>query len=228
MKNLLFVAVALSVFTVTPLVTKAQPKLKFIADVNLLPEDATNYSTPFISTPKVKKIKSIPKPTDFAPVETELCTTVQFKYAQLLNRDVEFVNNLSLYNFIEDWWATRYRYGGTTRRGIDCSSYTGKLISEVYGFTMPRTAREQYRMSVRVNRMDLQEGDLVFFNTRGGVSHVGIYLGDGYFTHSSSSKGVTISNLDEAYYSKKYIGGGRVVDQIIEEVVEEENITITE
>jgi murein DD-endopeptidase / murein LD-carboxypeptidase len=69
---------------------------------------------------------------------------------------------------------------------------------------------------------------LVFFNTRGGVSHVGIYLGDGYFTHSSSSKGVTISNLDEAYYSKKYIGGGRVVDQIIEEVVEEENITITE
>lgn len=228
MKNLLFVAVTLSVFTVTPLVTKAQPKLKFIANVNLLPDDATNNSNHYIVVPKTKKNKFSPKPTDFAPVETELCTSVQFKYAQILNRDVEFVNNLSLYNFIEDWWATRYRYGGTSRRGIDCSSYTGKLLSEVYGFSVPRTAREQYRTSTRVNRMDLQEGDLVFFNTRGGVSHVGIYLGDGYFTHSSSSKGVTISNLNEIYYSKKYIGAGRVVQQLpIEEVVEEE-VSISE
>jgi lipoprotein Spr len=58
----------------------------------------------------------------------------------------------------------------------------------------------------------LLEGDLVFFNTRGGVSHVGVYLGEGYFTHSSSSAGVTISSLDDNYYSKKYIGGGRVGD----------------
>ena len=101
-------------------------------------------------------------------------------------------------------------------------------MNEVYGLNVPRTAREQYRVSARVNRMDLQEGDLVFFNTRGGVSHVGIYLGDGFFTHSSSSKGVTINNLDESYYSKKYIGAGRVVSYIQEYVEEPEQEIITE
>lgn len=229
MKNLLFVAVALSVFTVTPITTKAQPKLKFIAAVNLLPEDSSNISTNYIAPKTAKKVTKVAITTkNNIPVETELCTSIQFKYAQILNRDVEFVNNLNLYNFIDDWWATRYRYGGTTRRGIDCSSYTGKLLNEVYGLNVPRTAREQYRVSARVNRMDLQEGDLVFFNTRGGVSHVGIYLGDGFFTHSSSSKGVTINNLDESYYSKKYIGAGRVVSYIQEYVEEPEQEIITE
>jgi len=57
------------------------------------------------------------------------------------------------------------------------------------------------------------EGDLVFFNTRGGVSHVGVYLGDGYFVHSSSSAGVTINSLNESYYSRKFIGGGRIENE---------------
>jgi lipoprotein Spr len=54
------------------------------------------------------------------------------------------------------------------------------------------------------------EGDLVFFNTRGGVSHVGVYITNGNFVHSASSEGVMTSNLEDAYYSRRFIGGGRV------------------
>ena len=81
----------------------------------------------------------------------------------------------------------------------------------MYGFVASRTARSQYDACEKIEKENLQEGDLVFFNTRRGVSHVGVYLRNGYFTHSSTGKGVTISSLDDAYYSKKFIGGGRII-----------------
>jgi len=206
MKNLLFVSVALSVFTVTSFSASAQFKMNFLKDMNLL-NDGVEYGIAKSGSKFTTSFKKILAPVLMA---TELCSTIQFKYAQILNKDVELVTNKSLFNFIDEWWATRYRYGGTSKKGIDCSSYTGHLLNEVFGLVLPRTAREQYAVCSRVNREDLLEGDLVFFNTRGGVSHVGVYLGEGYFTHSSSSAGVTISSLDDNYYSKKYIGGGRV------------------
>ncbi len=57
------------------------------------------------------------------------------------------------------------------------------------------------------------EGDLVFFNTRGGVSHVGVYITNGYFVHSAASDGVMISNLEDSYFLRRFIGGGRAVDR---------------
>lgn len=143
----------------------------------------------------------------------ESCNALQFKYAQLLDVDVELITNTKLYTAIEDWWATRYRYGGTTKKGIDCSAFTGALISETYCITLPRTARDQYAQCDKIKRENLMEGDLVFFNTRGGISHVGVYLANGYFVHSSVHGGVTINSLDEDYYNRKYIGGGRVSQQ---------------
>ncbi len=144
-----------------------------------------------------------------AEVSIEDCTPIQFKYAQLMNATVESVTNIKLLEFIDEWWATRYNYGGTTKRGIDCSALTGRLLKDVYAQEVPRTAREQYHATDRVSRNELEEGDLVFFNTRGGISHVGVYLGHDSFLHSSVSHGVTISSLNENYYSSKYIGGGR-------------------
>jgi hypothetical protein len=206
-KNLLLVSVALSVFTVTSLTTLAQPKKDFLRD-----NYADGYNTSYNQgSSQNTYFKKVDKPLeDFA---TEQCNPVQFKFAQLLDREVETLTNTYLFNFIDEWWAVRYRYGGTTMRGVDCSSYTGQLLYTVYAVSIPRTAREQYAATSRVKRDELKEGDLVFFNTRGGISHVGVYLSDGYFTHSSCSKGVTISNLNEAYYSKKFISGGRVVEQ---------------
>ena len=211
MKNLLFVSVALSVFTVTSLQTSAQRKINSVNDFNLTGEGivylpSETKPTGFKAT-VATFAKKMMKPVGLA---TEFCSSLQFKYAQLLNRNVELVTNTSLLGFIDEWWGTKYRYGGTTKKGIDCSSFTGLLMGSVFGFTLPRTARQQYAACSKLKKDDMLEGDLVFFNTRGGVSHVGIYLGDGFFVHSSSSAGVTINSLNENYYSRKFIGGGRI------------------
>ena len=140
----------------------------------------------------------------------ESLSALQFKYAMMMNVDVETVSNTTLYNFIDEWFGTHYRMGGTTKKGIDCSAFTGRLLSVVYSFGVPRTAHEQFKICEHVNKEELMAGDLVFFNTRGGVSHVGVYLTNNHFVHSSSSNGVSISSLDDAYYAKKFIGGGRI------------------
>ncbi len=216
MKNFTIVSVLLSVFTVTSFTSLAQPKSDFLKDRNVLEFSSRSYA----SVPQYNKqsqVRNDEARSSF--VATENCTSLQFKFAQLIDSDIESIANTYLYNFIDEWWAVRYRYGGSTKRGIDCSSFTGKLISAVYGVELPRTAREQYANTTRINRMDLQEGDLVFFNTRGGVSHVGVYLKNDYFTHSSSNTGVTISSLNDPYYSRKYIGAGRVNKELKEESI---------
>jgi hypothetical protein len=210
MKKLVFVSVALSVFTVTSL--SAQKKVNFFADMNLK-ADGIVYAPDEMSEAVAAKSSF----TTFAKkyvspvlsVATEMCSPLQFKYAQLLNRDVESLTNFSLFSFIDKWWGTRYRYGGTGKSGIDCSAFTGLLMTSVFSIAMPRTAREQYAVCEKLKENEMLEGDLVFFNTRGGVSHVGVYLGEGYFVHSSCSNGVTISSLDDAYYRKRFIAGGR-------------------
>ncbi len=134
----------------------------------------------------------------------------EFKYAIMMDVEVEALTNQALYSFIDYWYGTRYRMGGTTKKGIDCSAFSGTLLSTIFSFNIPRTAREQYKICERINKDELLAGDLVFFNTRGGVSHVGVYLTNNHFVHSSSSKGVKISSLDDSYYCRKFIGGGRV------------------
>jgi cell wall-associated NlpC family hydrolase len=128
----------------------------------------------------------------------------------MLNVAVEELKNYRLLEFIEEWYGTRYVYGGSTKRGIDCSAFSGTLQASVFGRTLPRIAQDQFLYSERISRSRLREGDLVFFNTRGGISHVGVYLANNKFVHASSSHGVMISDLTEAYYSKKFIAAGRV------------------
>jgi cell wall-associated NlpC family hydrolase len=144
------------------------------------------------------------------PDDIEKCSKIQFKYALMMNREVESMDNSVLYSFIDDWINTPYHFGGCTKDGIDCSSFTSTLQQQVYGIDIPRSAKEQYSKCTKIERADLKEGDLVFFHTFKGVSHVGVYLGNNYFVHSSTHSGVTIDNLDEAYYNKRYIGGGRI------------------
>jgi hypothetical protein len=107
---------------------------------------------------------------------------------------------------------TRYRWGGTTPAGFDCSGFTGYVYSR-NGKSLPRTASEQSKQGQKVSRDGLKEGDLVFFKTTRSdrVSHVGIYVGEGKFVHASSGGGrVRVNNLSDDYYSKRFAGARRV------------------
>lgn len=216
MKNFFLVSVAIGFFSGTTLSAKAQPSVnieqvnasvsqkkpvKFIEDIEIKPGTPAGANKTTIKKAEIKN-------DELAVIET--FSSLQFKYAQLLNVEVESLTNLTLYKEVERWIGTRYRYGGATEKGIDCSAYSGTLAHNVFGLVLPRTARDQYANCIKLEREELQQGDLVFFNTRGGISHVGMYLGNGYFTHASTSIGVTISNLSETYWSKKFISGGRL------------------
>lgn len=227
MKNLFIYVVLAVFFSTTTNITEAQtninieklnqrssPKisLKFIDGIEFSPEMSVAPAEAATENIAPAKTTKVPEKKIIASSSAiEKCETWQFKYAMMMDMEVESITNNTLYSFIDDWWATRYRYGGTTRAGIDCSAFTGKLLKDVYNITVPRTAREQYAVANRIVFRDhLREGDLVFFNTRGGVSHVGVYLGNNYFVHSSVHDGVTISSLTDPYYDKKFISGGRL------------------
>lgn len=106
-----------------------------------------------------------------------------------------------------------YKMGGTTTKGFDCSGFTSYVFKKL-GVTLPRVSSAQYKVGTSVSKSSLKAGDLVFFNTTGrGVSHVGIYVGNGKFAHSSSSKGVTITSLNSSYFAKRYVGAKRVMSE---------------
>jgi lipoprotein Spr len=136
----------------------------------------------------------------------------QFKYAILLNESVEKLTNVLLYKTIDEWFGTRYRYGGTTTKGIDCSAFMQVLGGYAFGWMLPRTAREQFYTMARISPAELKEGDFVFFNTRGGISHVGMYLSNNKFVHSSSTLGVSISDLTDKYWSARFLGARRIAN----------------
>ena len=108
---------------------------------------------------------------------------------------------------------TPYKKGGTTKKGFDCSGYVYYILKTM-GYSPNRTAADQYKMGSYVSKKNLQPGDLVFFagTYKSGISHVGIYLGDGQFIHSPHSGDVVkISDLNSSYYKSHYHGARRVV-----------------
>lgn len=112
-------------------------------------------------------------------------------------------------NLGSNWDGTRYLYGGTGAGGIDCSSFTQQVMA-ANGKSVARTSSAQYAGGQKVGRGELQAGDIVAFNTGGGgVSHVGIYVGNGKFRHADSTRGVTVSDLNSGYWNNAYVGGAR-------------------
>ena len=115
----------------------------------------------------------------------------------------------SAYSFL----GARYRFGGSSRSALDCSSFTQQVFGE-QSVKLPRTAREQFYVGTEVARGDLKKGDLVFFQTYANFpSHVGIYLGNRKMIHASSREHrVVISTMDTPYYLSRYLGARRVTN----------------
>lgn len=131
-----------------------------------------------------------------------------------LDMDIDLKDNHKLYIEAANWIGTPYRYGGTTKKGVDCSGLTMSIYRTVYKKKLSRNSEEQRDKDCqRVLKRNLREGDLVFFHNgkkKRRASHVGIYLKDGRFIHASTSVGVVVSSLNERYYSSHWLQGGRV------------------
>jgi lipoprotein Spr len=127
--------------------------------------------------------------------------------------------NLLLYDTIATWLGTPYRYSGNCEKGIDCSGFVNVVYDRAFGKRIgARNSAEIYNSIFKLDLSELKEGDLVFFRIyRKRISHVGVYLGNNKFVHASTSRGVIISDLDEAYYQRHFAGAGRLKSDILSE-----------
>ncbi|MDJ0646772.1 MAG: NlpC/P60 family protein [Flavobacteriaceae bacterium] len=108
---------------------------------------------------------------------------------------------------------TKYRYGGTDKSGFDCSGYVNKVYKDAFSIQLPRMTKDIAKEGKKVSKSNLKPGDLVFFRPTSRYRHVGIYMGNGEFMHSSTSKGVIKSRLDNVYWKKKYRYARRILSK---------------
>lgn len=104
----------------------------------------------------------------------------------------------------------KYRYAGRSEKGFDCSGFVGTVFQNLFEIKLPRSSRDMINVGEEVSKEQLQIGDLVIFKPP-GYSHVGIYLGDGVFMHSSTKLGVTKSSIDSTYWKKYYQTSRRIL-----------------
>lgn len=147
---------------------------------------------------KYKKLTKLKKPLD------SLSNHVDYQNDRM---DLD----LELFDFYSEWEGVEYKLGGDSKNGIDCSGFIQKAFKEKFDITIPRTTQMQSQLGREIDKSELKSGDLVFFKT-GDVNHVGVYLEDGMFIHASTKNGVTISELDNSYFSKSYWKAQRVID----------------
>lgn len=129
------------------------------------------------------------------------------------NKSSKKIKNKEVIKEAKKWLGTKYKYGGHSQKGTDCSGLVMEIYLSVFNIKLPRSSKEQHSFCIEIKKSQLDVGDLVFFATgksKKTVSHVGLYIGNNEFIHSSSSKGVIISNLEQSYYKRTYHSSGRV------------------
>jgi cell wall-associated NlpC family hydrolase len=116
-------------------------------------------------------------------------------------------------NLAQGYVGSRYRWGGTSPAGFDCTGFVQYVYGQ-FGVSLPHNEAGQFASGARIGANELEPGDLlVFANTyRRGLSHVGIYVGDGQFVHAADERhGVTLSNLWDGYWSPRFVGATRAI-----------------
>lgn len=161
--------------------------------------------------------KSVPTPAQDKSDDQE--SLAKDYLSQIMHVAVSATSNMKLFDFVYEWIGTPYRFGGGTKKGIDCSGFTKTLYSQVFNVDIKRNSRDIFSMVSPVKKDELKEGDLVFFKIHSrSISHVGIYLGNNRFAHASS-RGVAVSSLDDDYYSRYFYKGGRVLSAFRKELL---------
>lgn len=131
----------------------------------------------------------------------------------LSNTDKSDDQHMALYAQSSLWLGVKYRYAGITKKGVDCSGLVYNIYKEAYGRKVPSSTSDLIKKSKKIQKKDLRPGDLLFFattNKKKKISHVGIYLKEGYFIHASTSRGVMVNHISEDYYKKRWIKNGRL------------------
>lgn len=144
---------------------------------------------------------------------TTVSASFWVEHSRLLGFPLSGKENPDLIKEVASWMGTPYRYGGNTKRGTDCSGMVQQVFLTVFDIALPRSSAQMADFSKRVRKTQLQVGDLLFFETasRRRINHVGIYLGSNKFIHSTTSRGVIVSDLDEPYWRRAYSRSGRVL-----------------
>jgi len=134
------------------------------------------------------------------------------EYSKKLGIQLDGTENKLLITTISEWIGVPYKYGGCTKEGTDCSCLIKTIYKTVYNKTLSRSANDMFLNDVNIIKKEqLREGDLVFFKIDSAKpSHVGIYIKANKFVHATTSKGVMINGIEEPYYSKSFMEGGRV------------------
>ncbi len=169
-----------------------------------------------------KKQKLIQKLYEYFPLYEQWEKAESYFY-----NDYEFLNGFDkesifsdyqlrkkLIERVNDWLGVRYRYNGRSRRGVDCSNFVSIIIEETLDKFIPAGSANQAALYANINKIDdLQFGDIIFFSGRNKkskrIGHVGIYIGNGLFAHSSTGKGVIYSLLSDGYYLERYRSAAR-------------------
>ncbi len=156
------------------------------------------------------------------------CSSKISSFYSYINNDVSFpnkenfdyqVSNNITYSKMYDnlnfqyknWKGVKYKYGGNSKKGIDCSAFVQKTFKDRFNIRIPRTTAKQSKIGKEMDINELEMGDLIFFKTGFNTRHVGIYLEGGKFMHASTKKGVTISRLDNRYYENHFWKIKRVI-----------------
>ena len=118
--------------------------------------------------------------------------------------------NKALMDFYNEWKNVKYKFGGNSKRGIDCSAFTQRIYKEKFDTKIPRSTRTQVKVGKEIKKSELELGDLVFFKTGVQDRHVGVYMGNGDFMHASI-KGIKFTKLDKPFYKRKYWTSRRII-----------------
>lgn len=212
-KVLFYLAVITSVFSLQSCVSNY-----VVSQPNIYKTDAklTNVATANLNT--VKKELSASKQIDLA-----LASIEKTNLNAEVHKTILFDKKMGeLMEEAESYLGTPYRYGGTSRNGIDCSAFVLSVFGAAMGMNLPRVAASQAQEGERIEKENLKKGDLVFFSRGRRISHVGIVhhideAGEVHFIHSSTSRGVMISPLKDSYWGPKFRFAKRIItDDVID------------